>query len=44
MHYTPEEMTHFVKDYLGPQLEKDGKGRCRNSWLRPKQSRSKKMG
>ena len=26
MHYSPEEMTHFVKDYLGPQLEKDGKG------------------
>ena len=20
MHYTPEEMTHFVKDYLGPKL------------------------
>ncbi|NEV92693.1 glycoside hydrolase family 30 protein [Psychroflexus sp. YR1-1] len=26
MHYTPEEMTEFVRDYLGPQLEKDGKG------------------
>jgi glucosylceramidase len=24
MHYTPEEMTNFVKDYLGPKLEKDG--------------------
>ncbi|XVJ64981.1 MAG: glycoside hydrolase family 30 protein [Lacibacter sp.] len=26
MHYTPEEMTAFVKDYLGPQLEKSGHG------------------
>ena len=26
MHFTPEEMTDFVKNYLGPQLEKDGKG------------------
>ncbi|MBZ9627269.1 glycosyl hydrolase family 30 [Psychroflexus sp. CAK1W] len=26
MHYTPEQMTEFVRDYLGPQLEKDGKG------------------
>ena len=25
MHYTPEEMTEFVKNHLGPQLEKDGK-------------------
>ena len=24
MHYTPEEMTVFVKDHLGPKLEKDG--------------------
>lgn len=24
MHFTPEEMTEFVRDYLGPQLEKDG--------------------
>lgn len=24
MHFTPEEMTDFVKDYLGPQFEKDG--------------------
>jgi glucosylceramidase len=24
MHFTPEEMTAFVKDHLGPQLEKDG--------------------
>lgn len=24
MHYTPEEMTEFVKNHLGPQLEKDG--------------------
>ncbi|MDU8885653.1 glycoside hydrolase family 30 protein [Yeosuana sp. MJ-SS3] len=24
MHYTPEEMTNFVKDYLGPKLEEDG--------------------
>jgi glucosylceramidase len=24
MHFTPEEMTGFVKDYLGPRLEKDG--------------------
>ena len=26
MHYTPEEMTNFVQNYLGPKLEKDGKG------------------
>ncbi len=26
MHYTPEEMTHFVQNYLGPKLEADGKG------------------
>ena len=24
MHYTPEEMTHFVKNHLGPKLEADG--------------------
>ncbi len=24
MHFTPKEMTDFVTDYLGPQLEKDG--------------------
>ncbi len=24
MHFTPKEMTDFVRDYLGPQLEKDG--------------------
>lgn len=24
MHYTPDEMTRFVTQYLGPQLEKDG--------------------
>jgi len=23
MHYTPEEMTHFVQQYLGPKLEND---------------------
>ncbi|MEM9648068.1 MAG: glycoside hydrolase family 30 protein [Bacteroidota bacterium] len=26
MHYTPEEMTAFVQNHLGPKLEKDGKG------------------
>lgn len=26
MHYSPEEMTHFVQDFLGPKLEADGKG------------------
>lgn len=26
MHYTPEEMTNFVQNYLGPKLETDGKG------------------
>jgi glucosylceramidase len=26
MHYTPEEMTNFVQNYLGPKLEADGKG------------------
>ena len=25
MHFTPEEMTNFVVNHLGPQLEKDGK-------------------
>ncbi len=25
MHYTPQEMTKFVNNHLGPQLEKDGK-------------------
>jgi len=24
MHYSPEEMTNFVQNYLGPKLEKDG--------------------
>lgn len=24
MHFTPEEMTAFVRDYLGPRFEKDG--------------------
>ena len=26
MHYTPEEMTLFVQNHLGPRLEADGKG------------------
>ena len=26
MHYTPEEMTDFVMNHLGPKLESDGKG------------------
>jgi glucosylceramidase len=26
MHYSPEEMTHFVQQFLGPKLEADGKG------------------
>ncbi|MEL6558148.1 MAG: glycoside hydrolase family 30 protein [Bacteroidota bacterium] len=26
MHYTPEEMTNFVQNHLGPKLEADGKG------------------
>ncbi len=26
MHYTPQEMTHFVQNFLGPKLEADGKG------------------
>ena len=26
MHYTPEEMTDFVQNFLGPKLEADGKG------------------
>lgn len=26
MHFTPDEMTDFVKNHLGPKLEKDGKG------------------
>jgi glucosylceramidase len=29
MHFTPEEMTDFVKDFLGPQLERDGFGNIR---------------
>lgn len=26
MHFSPKEMTDFVREYLGPQLEKDGYG------------------
>jgi glucosylceramidase len=26
MHYSPEEMTDFVQNFLGPKLESDGKG------------------
>lgn len=26
MHYTPDEMTYFVQNHLGPKLEADGKG------------------
>ena len=26
MHYSPEEMTHFVEHFLGPKLAADGKG------------------
>ena len=26
MHYSPEEMSHFVQHFLGPKLEADGKG------------------
>ncbi|WP_142784515.1 glycoside hydrolase family 30 protein [Changchengzhania lutea] len=26
MHYSPDEMTDFVQNYLGPKLEEDGKG------------------
>ena len=26
MHFTPDEMTNFVQNYLGPKLEADGKG------------------
>lgn len=26
MHFTPDEMTDFVQNYLGPKLEADGKG------------------
>ena len=26
MHYSPEEMTYFVQNFLGPKLEADGKG------------------
>ncbi len=26
MHFTPQEMTHFVQHHLGPKLEADGKG------------------
>lgn len=26
MHYTPQEMTNFVQNHLGPKLEADGKG------------------
>lgn len=26
MHYTPDEMTNFVQNHLGPRLEADGKG------------------
>ncbi|MGB0522264.1 MAG: glycoside hydrolase family 30 protein [Flammeovirgaceae bacterium] len=29
MHYTPQEMTDFVQNYLGPKLEADGKGQVK---------------
>jgi glucosylceramidase len=29
MHFTPEEMTGFVQDYLGPHLEKEGLGQIK---------------
>ena len=29
MHYTPEEMTFFVQNHLGPKLEADGKANVR---------------
>ncbi len=29
MHFTPKEMTDFVKDHLGPVLEREGKGHVR---------------
>lgn len=29
MHFTPEEMTDFVRDFLGPKLEKDGLGKVK---------------
>jgi glucosylceramidase len=29
MHYTPEEMTVFVQNHLGPKLEADGKGQLK---------------
>lgn len=29
MHFTPDEMTHFVRDYLGPTLEKENLGRVK---------------
>jgi len=29
MHYTPEEMTLFVQNHLGPKLEADGKGQVK---------------
>jgi glucosylceramidase len=29
MHFTPDEMSDFVRDYLGPKLEKDGWGRVK---------------
>jgi len=29
MHYSPGEMTHFVQNFLGPQLETDKKGHIR---------------
>ncbi len=35
MHFTPEEMTDFVQNHLGPKLEADGK-RCKNFRIRSK--------
>lgn len=29
MHYSPEEMTYFVQNHLGPKLEADGKGKVK---------------
>ena len=33
MHFTPEEMTTFVMNHLGPQLEESGHAAVKNSRL-----------
>ena len=44
MHYSPDEMTNFVQNYLGPKLEADGKGDVKDFRIRSKPSTFKRLG